>query len=297
MDGILIIRKEKGYTSHDVVARLRGILHQKKIGHTGTLDPDAEGVLPVCLGKATKVCDLLTDTDKEYEAVLRLGITTDTQDMTGTVLRECEELPPPAAVLDAIRSFQGEYDQVPPMYSALKRNGRKLVDLARAGMVVEREPRRVRIYRLTVPEMNLPEVRLSVSCSKGTYIRTLCHDIGEKLGCGGAMKALVRTRAAGFSLGESLLLREVESLRDAGTLEERIIPLERVFPALPSFTVVPGREKALRNGNQLKAGWGAWEGAEPAAGQAAVRLADGSFAAVYEWLPGEHMLKPVKMFL
>ena len=219
MDGILIIRKEKGYTSHDVVARLRGILHQKKIGHTGTLDPDAEGVLPVCLGRATKVCDMLTDTDKEYVAVLRLGVVTDTQDMTGRVLRESEDIPEETAVREAVLSFEGGYDQIPPMYSALKRNGKKLVDLAREGKEVERDPRRVRIYRIVPEETDLPRMRIRVSCSKGTYIRTLCHDIGEKLGCGGAMESLVRTRAAGFSLEEALTLQQVEEHKDSITLK------------------------------------------------------------------------------
>ena len=297
MDGILIIRKEKGYTSHDVVARLRGILHQKKIGHTGTLDPDAEGVLPVCLGRATKVCDMLTDTDKEYVAVLRLGVVTDTQDMTGRVLRESEDIPEETAVREAVLSFEGDYDQIPPMYSALKRNGKKLVDLAREGKEVERDPRRVRIYRIVPEETELPRMRIRVSCSKGTYIRTLCHDIGEKLGCGGAMESLVRTRAAGFSLEEALTLQQVEERRDAGTLEERILPLESVFSGLPVFTVLPEREKALRNGNRLKVAWGTWQASVPEAGETAVRFPDGSFAAVYDWLPEENLLKPRKLFL
>ena len=188
VNGILNVYKEKGYTSHDVVAKLRGIVGQKKIGHTGTLDPDAEGVLPVCLGRATKVCDMLTEKDKTYEAVLLLGKETDTQDISGTVLRvgETEGLTQ-EQVKDCVMSFVGEYDQIPPMYSALKVNGKKLYELAREGKTIERKSRKVEIKEIRILEMALPRVRMEVSCSKGTYIRTLCHDIGEKLGCFGCM--------------------------------------------------------------------------------------------------------------
>ena len=198
INGILNIYKEKGYTSHDVVARLRGIVKQKKIGHTGTLDPDAEGVLPVCLGRATKVCGLLTDKDKIYEAVLLLGTTTDTQDISGTVLEEraadglAEE-----QILDCIQTYIGEYEQLPPMYSALKVNGKKLYELARAGIEVERERRKVTIHDIQIVEIKLPRVRMRVHCSKGTYIRTLCHDIGADLNVGGCMESLLAS--SGYS--------------------------------------------------------------------------------------------------
>ena len=192
-NGIINVYKEKGYTSFDVVARMRGICGQKKIGHNGTLDPDAEGVLPVCLGKATKVCDMLTDSDKVYRAVMQLGIETDTQDLTGTVLSACEvPVLTETEIRDVIRTFQGEIMQVPPMYSALKVNGKKLCDLARAGVTVERKARPVTIYEIRIERVELPEIELTVSCSKGTYIRTLCHDIGQKFGCGAAMKSLLR---------------------------------------------------------------------------------------------------------
>ena len=188
--GIINVYKEKGFTSHDVVAKLRGIVGQKKIGHTGTLDPDATGVLPVCLGKATKLCDLLTDKDKTYEAVMLLGMTTDTQDITGRILEEkSTETLTADKVREVIESFIGDYDQIPPMYSALKVNGKKLYELAREGKVVERKARPVKILDIRIIEMDLPRVRMEVSCSKGTYIRTLCHDIGQKLGCGGPMKS------------------------------------------------------------------------------------------------------------
>ena len=197
--GIINVYKEKGFTSHDVVAKLRGIVGQKKIGHTGTLDPDATGVLPVCLGKATKLCDLLTDKNKTYEAVLLLGKTTDTQDITGEVLEEkSTEALTEEKVREAIEGFIGDYEQIPPMYSALKVNGKKLYELAREGKVIERKARPVKILDIQILEIDLPKVRMEVSCSKGTYIRTLCHDIGEKLGCGGCMESLIRTRVSTF---------------------------------------------------------------------------------------------------
>ena len=208
--GILNVYKEKGYTSHDVVAKLRGITGQKKIGHTGTLDPDAVGVLPVCLGKATRLCDLLTDKDKTYETVLLLGQSTDTQDISGQILEtnETKELNE-EMVSAAIRSFVGEYEQIPPMYSALKVGGKKLYELAREGKVVERKSRKVKIHEIEILEIQIPRVKMRVSCSKGTYIRTLCHDIGEKLGCGGCMEELTRTRVSRFEIGESLTLDEI----------------------------------------------------------------------------------------
>ena len=202
MDGVLIIRKEKGYTSHDVVAKLRGILHMKKIGHTGTLDPDAEGVLPVVLGRATKLVDLLTEKRKTYEALLHLGIETDTQDMTGTVLNEKPVTVSEEEVKAVIESFLGEQEQIPPMYSALKVNGKKLYELAREGKTVERKARPVCFYEIEILEMDLPMVRFSVTCSKGTYIRTLCHDIGQKLDCGACMEELTRT-ASGSIAGKT----------------------------------------------------------------------------------------------
>ena len=173
MNGIINVYKEKGYTSHDVIAKLRGICHQKKIGHTGTLDPDAQGVLPVCLGSATKVCGMLTDQDKVYEAVLLLGVETDTQDSSGTILRKAEVTSSEAQIRQVISLFTGSIQQVPPMYSALKVNGKKLCDLAREGIEVERTPRQIQIYQIEILNICLPRVHLRVHCSKGTYIRTL----------------------------------------------------------------------------------------------------------------------------
>ncbi len=250
--GVINIHKEKGYTSHDVVAKLRGILGQKKIGHTGTLDPDATGVLPVCLGKATKLCDMLTDKSKTYETVLLLGKTTDTQDISGEVLHmgNTKELDV-EAVETAIMSFVGAYSQIPPMYSALKVNGKKLYELARQGIEVERKARPVEIHAIHILEMDLPRVRMEVSCSKGTYIRTLCHDIGQKLGCGGCMENLVRTGVSSFTLDNSLTLDEVVVCRDTGVLSSKIVPIDAMFSEYEMVTISEPYASLAYNGNSI----------------------------------------------
>ena len=255
INGILNIYKEKGYTSHDVVARLRGIVGQKKIGHTGTLDPEAEGVLPVCLGRATKVCDMLTDKDKTYETVLLLGKTTDTQDITGKVLSEHSPDDPglPGGAVteksaeECISGFIGAYDQIPPMYSALKVNGQKLVDLARRGVTVERESRRIFISSIEAFEEN-GRFMLSVDCSRGTYIRTLCEDIGARLGCGAAMASLRRTRVGDFSLEDAVTF---EQLADPEIRREKIFDIEYVFRKLQVLRLPPFFERLVRNGQAV----------------------------------------------
>lgn len=252
INGIVNIYKEKGYTSHDVVAVLRKVVGQKKIGHTGTLDPDATGVLPVCLGRATKVCELLTDHDKTYEALLLLGKMTDTQDISGEVLEErdpgdlTEE-----EVRSCIESFIGEYDQIPPMYSALKVNGKKLYELAREGKTVERKSRRVQIHGIRILEMNLPHVRMEVDCSKGTYIRTLCHDIGEKLQVGGCMEELERTKVGRFLKEDAVTLDEVRQKMEQGEGAELFTPLDQIFAELPAVTVTDAKAWMSYNGNDL----------------------------------------------
>ncbi len=251
IDGILNIYKESGYTSHDVVAKLRGILGQKRIGHTGTLDPEAQGVLPVCLGKATKVCDRITDRDKTYRAVLLLGTTTDTQDITGQVLAHRPVTCTEAEARACIQGFVGEQEQIPPMYSALKVGGKKLCDLARQGIEVERKARRITIYDITVEEVALPELTLTVSCSKGTYIRSLCHDIGQTLGCGGCMKELLRTKAGPFLLEDSVKLSVVEQYRDEGRLGELVQRTDSVFSEFPALILTAEAERLVRNGNAL----------------------------------------------
>lgn len=254
MNGIINVYKEQGYTSHDVVAKLRGILHMKKIGHTGTLDPDAVGVLPVCLGKATKLCGMITDWDKTYEAQMLLGTTTDTQDLSGTVLSRGEVCVDELEVMEAISSFVGVYDQVPPMYSALKHNGRKLYELARDGLEVERKPRRVQIREIRIHEMDLSDasktVTFTVTCSKGTYIRTLCDDIGRKLGCGACMSKLTRTRVGRFTADESLTLNQITAMVLKGEFERYLIPVAEMFD-YPVLTVGQDGEKLLYNGNRF----------------------------------------------
>ena len=249
INGVLNIYKEKGYTSHDVVACLRRIVGQKKIGHTGTLDPDAEGVLPVCLGRATKLCDMLTDRNKTYEAVLLLGKTTDTQDISGTVLKECDtSCISPEEAADHIYRFIGEYNQIPPMYSALKVNGKKLYELAREGKTVERKSRKVHIFQIRILEMSLPRIRMEVECSKGTYIRTLCHDIGESLGTGGCMESLKRIRSGRFSLKDSVKLSQVEEKKQQGRLMELVIPVDEIFSELKLVTLKESCARIAYNG-------------------------------------------------
>lgn len=253
INGIININKEKGFTSHDVVAKLRGIVGQKKIGHTGTLDPDATGVLPVCLGKATKLCDMLTDKNKTYETTLLLGIETDTQDITGEVLDKTDNIScTKEEVESCIYSFVGEYLQVPPMYSALKVNGKKLYELAREGKTIERKARPVEILDITIMEINIPEVKMSVTCSKGTYIRTLCHDIGLQLGVGGCMKELKRTRVSTFVIEHSLTLAQVQELKDRGELLNCIKPIDSVFTHLERFELPEKLEWPAWNGNPLR---------------------------------------------
>ena len=295
-DGIINVYKEKGFTSFDVVAKMRGILGQRKVGHTGTLDPAAEGVLLVCAGKGTRLCDMLTDRDKTYHATLLLGTETDTQDTTGTVLSEkSTDFLKEEEVRDAILSFVGEYDQIPPMYSALKVDGKKLYELAREGKEVERKARSVKIHEIIIESVNLPEVDMTVSCSKGTYIRTLCHDIGEKLSVGGCMKGLLRTRAGRFFLEDSLTLSELQILKDQGRLSEAVLPVETVFSEYREIRS-EGEEldKLMRNGNPFRyEKAGSVTDGEPFKAY----TAGGQFIGIYEFSEEKRMFYPRKLFL
>ena len=295
-DGIINVYKEKGFTSFDVVAKMRGILGQRKVGHTGTLDPAAEGVLPVCAGKGTRLCDMLTDRDKTYRATLLLGTETDTQDTTGTVLSEkSTDFLKEEEVRDAILSFVGDYEQIPPMYSALTVDGKKLYELAREGKVVERQARPVKIHEIIIESVNLPEVVMTVSCSKGTYIRTLCHDIGEKLSAGGCMKELLRTRAGRFSVEDSLTLSELQALKDQGRLLEAVLPVESVFSEYREIRSEGGElDKLMRNGNPFRyQKAGSVADGEPFKAY----TAGGQFIGIYEFLEEKHMFYPRKLFL
>lgn len=300
MDGILNIYKERGFTSHDVVAKLRGICKMRRIGHTGTLDPDAEGVLPVCLGRATKLCELLTDKQKEYRAVMYLGAVTDTQDMSGEVLEEHPVEFSEADVTAAINSFVGEYDQIPPMYSALKVNGKKLYELARAGEVIEREARRVNILSIHIEKIDLPRVTMTVACSRGTYIRTLCHDIGQKLGCGAAMESLLRTRSGQFALENSVKLTEVQRYADEGRLEEIVLPADSLFETYAKAVVTENGEKLLYNGNPMPVSMLELAVSEGELMQGdGVRIYDrtGQFIGFYRYQKNRQLCKPEILFL
>ncbi len=303
MDGIINIYKEAGYTSFDVVAKLRGILKERKIGHTGTLDPEATGVLPVCVGKATKLCELMLDKEKTYEAVMLLGVTTDTEDMTGKILETKQVQVTEEDVRRAAQKFTGVYEQVPPMYSALKVDGKRLYELAREGKEIERKPRTVEIYENTPLSMNYNEsgtveqVILNVRCSKGTYIRSLLRDMGEYLGCGACMKSLKRTQAGAFSIEDALTLAEVEQARDAERLSEIILPIDSFLMKYPAVSVVPEFEKYLYNGNQLTLNMLA-EKVSPSEGDG-FRVYDttGKLVGLYLYRVSRKQLQPEKMFL
>ncbi|MGI6093869.1 MAG: tRNA pseudouridine(55) synthase TruB [Lachnospiraceae bacterium] len=290
-NGVLNVYKEKGFTSHDAVAKLRGIVKQRKIGHTGTLDPDATGVLPVCLGKATKLCDMLTDKHKTYQAVLLLGQTTDTQDTSGTVIQtKCVKVTE-EEIRSCAASFLGEQMQIPPMYSALKVNGKKLYELAREGKEVERKARPVCFYEIAVEKVELPRVVLTVTCSKGTYIRTLCHDMGEKLGCGGCMESLIRTQVERFTLKDALYLSQIEQLESEGRLEDYLVPIEEMFDHYPRVQAAETLDKALHNGNAVSVqGLAVYEGR--------VRMYDSQncFIGIYEYMEDRKQYALVKMF-
>ena len=293
--GIINVYKEKGFTSFDVVAKLRGILKTKKIGHTGTLDPDAEGVLPVCIGRATKVCDILTDKDKVYEAVMLLGVETDTQDTSGEVLKELPVEVSEEAIKEAILSFVGEYAQVPPMYSALKVNGKKLYELAREGKTVERKARNVQIFSIEILEIGLPRVRMSVHCSKGTYIRTLCHDVGQKLGCGGCMDKLLRTKVGVFELADTLKLAEIDALAREGLVEDRIISVDELFEDYTKVWMKQEFDVVVHNGNRVKKRMFE-EKLSSNAERLRVYDSKGEFIGIYEYSEERSDFKPVKMF-
>jgi len=307
MNGIINIYKEQGFTSHDVVAKLRGILKMKRIGHTGTLDPAAEGVLPVCLGTATRLCDMLTDKVKAYRAVMVFGVATDTEDMTGQVIKELPVTCKETELRSTLVEFVGTYEQIPPMYSAIKVEGKKLYELAREGKVIERQGRPVTIYSIDVEQVicdengNIKEATIVVVCGKGTYIRSLCRDIGERLGTCACMKSLVRIKSGQFELKESLKLSEVEVLRDEGNLLDHIVTVEQVFASCGRIKTKEETDKLLRNGNKIPATAlsevtpGGREETEFPANWYRAYTSNESFLGVYEKKKADYV--PVKMFL
>lgn len=249
MNGILNIYKEKGMTSHDVVSRVRRILGTRQVGHTGTLDPDAEGVLPICVGKGTKAAELLSSSTKGYRATMRLGITTDTQDMSGHVQKRAPVSCTAEEIRDAALSFVGEVDQIPPMYSAIKQGGKKLYELAREGIEVERKARHIIIYQMTVYSIQNDLVEFSVLCSKGTYIRTLCADIGTKLGCGAAMERLLRTSCGKwFQLKDAVSLETLAEAKEEGTLSSLLTPIDAFFAEHPALLLNEVSSARVKNG-------------------------------------------------
>lgn len=252
MNGIILVDKPCGWTSHDVVGKLRGILRERRIGHSGTLDPMATGLLVVFVGRATRAVEFAEADSKEYIAGLRLGVSTDTQDTTGNVLNTCEALPSKDELIAAANGFLGEISQIPPMYSAIKINGKKLYELARRGEIVERSPRKVTISKLELVGEDKCDYILDIHCSKGTYIRTLCSDIGDKLGCGGCMSSLRRVKAGAFSIAQAHTMEQIQAAADLGELDGIIIPVDTLFTDKPKLTVNEFEEKKLRNGNTIK---------------------------------------------
>ncbi|MCR5501859.1 MAG: tRNA pseudouridine(55) synthase TruB [Lachnospiraceae bacterium] len=312
MNGIINIYKEPGFTSHDAVAKLRGILKQKKIGHTGTLDPEAAGVLPVCLGNATKVCEMLTDATKEYVAVLLLGTETDTYDITGQILSRKEEEARNTGkeeLLGVLDRFRGEILQEPPMYSALKVDGKRLYELARRGIEVERKKRPVTVYELELLEADPPRFRLRIVCSKGTYIRSLCHDIGKELSVGGCMESLLRTRVGSFEASDSVKLSAIEEkIREAGAVPGELsglglgrsaVTVDELFAELPAIRMKEEADRILLNGNPLKPGQFDVSKSEKVPGNGKIRAFDsgGSFRGIYEKDAEKGIFMPVKLFL
>lgn len=295
LNGIISIYKKRGYTSHDVVAKARGILRERRIGHTGTLDPEAEGVLPICIGAATKAVNYLADADKCYEAEVILGTTTTTEDATGEILETCLVHVTREEIEKVISSFVGEYTQIPPMYSAIKVNGVRLYELARQGIEIERPSRNVTIYSCEVIEwIDYARFRIRVKCSKGTYIRTLCTDIGKALGCGAHMGYLLRTQVGAFTLSESLTLEELEEQKE--TIQSHLYALEVLFAHYPRVQIRETGKKFLDNGNAL---WkehieefGALENGK------LVRMYNekGVFKALYKWNAKRGYFEVEKMF-
>jgi len=317
VSGIINVYKEAGFTSFDVVALLRGITRQKKIGHTGTLDPDATGVLPVCFGSATKLCDYLTDKTKEYEATFKFGIVTDTQDISGEVIEQHEVVDITKEILaQTIMSFVGKQQQIPPMYSALKVDGKRLYELAREGKVVERKPRDIEIYNISIVDVDEEkwEAVIRVECSKGTYIRTLCNDIGAKLGCGATMTKLIRTRSGNFSIEDALTVEQIEDMlvdvpfeielparrdkrrrmaRDPQkvqkALESITYSVDSVFMQYQEMEVTGEDFKRVSNGNYVNHDY--------IGDIVRVYGPEHSFMAIYEYSKREKRYIPQKMFL
>lgn len=295
LNGVINIYKEKGFTSHDVVAKARGILRERKIGHTGTLDPEAEGVLPICIGNATKVVPYLTDADKCYEAEVILGTTTTTEDATGEIVDTKEVNVSRVEIEEVVKSFIGDYMQTPPMYSAIKINGTRLYELARKGIIIDRPSRKVNIFSCDIIEwIDSNRFKIRVSCSKGTYIRTLCTDIGDKLKCGAHMGALLRIKVGNFTLQDSITLKELEAYKD--TIESYITPVDTLFGEYPIAKISEVGQKRLVNGNALRLI--DFKEINKEASNKIIRVNDinDKFSALYKWEDEKQCFVVEKMF-
>ncbi len=252
MDGIFNIYKQKGFTSHDVVAVVRKTIQQKKVGHTGTLDPDAEGVLPICVGKGTKLANYIMNEKKSYRAVVTLGVTTTTEDASGEIIEKKEVVFEEQTIQKVVQSFLGTYEQIPPMYSAIKINGKKLYELAREGKEIERKARKITIFEIQITKFMPPnQFEIEVVCSKGTYIRTLCADIGKRLKCGAHMASLLRTSSGMFSLDTAITLEQLKELAEKNQLQKALLPLEKALEQYHSIVISPKGNKLLYNGNPI----------------------------------------------
>ncbi|CAH1193482.1 tRNA pseudouridine synthase B [Paenibacillus auburnensis] len=298
LTGVLAVYKPAGYTSHDVVAKARRILGMKRIGHTGTLDPQVTGVLPLCLGRATRVVEYIQELPKEYVATLRLGLSSDTEDMTGTITESVDEVHvTEAEVLEVLNSFKGVISQVPPMYSAVKVDGKRLYELAREGKTVERKSREVEIYEIEMTDMvwngNYPDITFRVLCSKGTYIRTLCVDIGRALGLPGVMVELTRTMSAGISASHCLTLEQIAEHKEAGTLEQHLIAADEAISHLPRHSVIDEKKKAAMQGQRLSIRYVAPEVKQ--SGDFRLYDLQGEFLGIYK-LEESGAIAPVKVF-
>ncbi|AIQ47815.1 pseudouridine synthase [Paenibacillus sp. FSL R7-0273] len=298
LTGVLAVLKPAGFTSHDVVAKARRILGMKRIGHTGTLDPQVTGVLPLCLGRATRVVEYIQELPKEYVATLRLGLSSDTEDMTGTITEAVDEVRvTEAEVLTVLESFKGVISQVPPMYSAVKVDGKRLYELAREGKTVERKSREVEIYEIEMKDMvwnaNYPDITFRVLCSKGTYIRTLCVDIGRALGLPGVMVELTRTMSAGISASHCLTLEQIAEYKEAGTLESHLIAADEAIAHLPRHTVIEEKKKAALQGQRLSVRYVAPSVTD--SGDFRLYDSEGEFLGIYK-LDETGAIAPVKVF-
>jgi tRNA pseudouridine55 synthase len=293
ISGLLLIDKPAGFTSFEVVRRVRRALRVKKAGHLGTLDPFATGLLPLALGEATKLAQFLLEESKVYLATLKLGAETDTQDLTGRITGTWDRLPSPEEIQGVAARFEGEIEQVPPLYSALRHQGERLYKLARRGEVVEAPPRTVMIHRLEVQEVDLPLVTLRVECSKGTYIRTLAQDLGRALGCGAHLAGLIRLAVGPFRLEEALSLEAIEKAAEPQQMYQRLIPLAHCLPGFPAVQVDPGEARRLSQGQTLP-----WPGNGLAEGEKVRVLADGSLVAVAALRQegARQVLAPVRVF-